>query len=265
MVAVRIADRRVLRLIRQWLKAGVLRSGEWQPADAGTPQGATISPLLANIFLHHAFDVWAHLWGQKQARGQVTIVRYADDFVVGFRYPSDAQAMWAGLKERLGKFGLAFHEEKTRLIEFGKFAARNRAREGQRRPETLDFLGFTHYCARKRDGSFVVKRKTQSQRMTRKLKELRGQARARMHAPVALQHKWLCSVLRGHYAYYGLPCNGPALKAFREQVRRLWFRVLRRRSRHRLTWNRFAQLLTRFPLPPARITHPWQPAPARPG
>ncbi|MBM3477448.1 MAG: group II intron reverse transcriptase/maturase [Armatimonadetes bacterium] len=262
MLAVRIADRRVLRLIRQWLQAGVLESGEWSRTEAGTPQGATISPLLANIFLHYALDNWVHLWRCRQARGQVVVVRYADDFVIGFQYPSDAEEMLVGLKERLGKFGLTLHETKTRLIEFGRLPALRRARQGQRRPETFHFLGFTHYCGWTRDGRFVVKRKTQSQRITRKLQELRSTAKRRMHTPIAVQHRWLCSVLRGHYAYYGLPSNFRAMSNFCWEVRRLWFRVLQRRERRRtLTWSRFTQLLEeRFPLPRPTITHPWRPA-----
>ena len=266
MLAQRIADRRVLQLVRRWLKAGVLESGEWSGTDAGTPQGASISPLLANIFLHYALDNWAQIQKERHARGKVVIVRYADDFVMGFEYRSDAEAMRAGLKERLGKFGLTLHEHKTRLIEFGRMPATRRARRGERRPETFDFLGFTHYCGWTRDGRFLVKRKTQSKRMTRKLKELRVKARQRMHAPVAMQHQWLCSALRGHYAYYGLPCNFRSLSAFHEQVRRLWYRALRRRDRQRsLTWSRYAALLKRFPLPRPRITHPWQPVGAHLG
>jgi group II intron reverse transcriptase/maturase len=261
-LAVRIADQRVLRLIRQWLKAGVLESGEWSRTEVGTPQGAIISPLLANIFLHYALDIWAYLWRRRHARGEIAIVRYADDFVMGFQYRSDAEAMLAGLKERLGKFGLTLHGKKTRLIEFGRFAAEQRARRGERRPETFDFLGFTHYCGKTRNGRFMVKRKTQSKRMTRKLKELRTRAKQLMHAPVAVQHRWLCSVLRGHYAYYGLPSNFRSMNAFSWEVRRLWYRALRRRERRRtFTWSRFNQMLEgRFPLPQPKITHPWRPA-----
>jgi group II intron reverse transcriptase/maturase len=257
-LAVRVADRRVLRLIEQWLKAGVLESGEWSRTEAGTPQGAIISPLLANIFLHYALDIWAYLWRRRHARGPVVIVRYADDFVIGFQNRSEAEAMLVGLKERLSKFGLTLHEQKTRLIEFGKFAAERRARRGERRPETFDFLGFTHYCGETWDGRFIVKRKTQSKRMTRKLNELRAKARQRMHAPMAMQHRWLCSVLRGHYAYYGLPSNSRSMDRFWWEVRRLWYRALRRRDRRRsLTWGRFNQLLTeRFQLPRPEITHP---------
>jgi len=261
MVAVRVADPRMLRLIKLWLKAGVLESGEWMESEAGTPQGSAISPLLANIFLHYALDIWAAIWRRKHARGEVVIVRYADDFVMGFHYRSDAKAMMAVLKERLGRFGLRLHEEKTRLIEFGRLPAIDHMQTGERRLETFNFLGFTHYCGWTRDGRFVVKRKTQSKRITRKLKELREEARRRMHEPVAMQHKWLCRVLHGHYAYYGLPCNYPALGSFLWEVRRIWYRALRRRERkRRLNWQGFEKLLQRLPLPTPTITHPWRSA-----
>ncbi len=256
MVAHRIADPRVLRLIRQWLKAGVLEGGEWHEVVEGTPQGAGISPLLANIFLHYVLDLWVHSWRKRKARGRVVIVRYADDFVMGFQYTNDARRMRADLGERMAKFGLALHEEKTRLIEFGRLPTLDHARWGERRPETFAFLGFTHYCGRTRDGRFVVKRKTQSKRLTAKLKSLWVEVRRRMHAPVSDQHRWLCQVLRGHYAYYGLPCNIRALKGFLHHVRRMWFRSLRRRSQRRMNWNTFGGLLERFPLPTPWITHP---------
>jgi len=263
MLAQRIADPRVIRLIHQWLTAGILESGEWQPSETGTPQGAAISPLLANIFLHYALDVWATLWIRNHARGKVTFIRYADDFVIGCQYRLDALAMMEALAQRLGKFGLSLHVEKTRLIEFGRLPALDHARRGERRLETFNFLGFTHYCGWTRDGRFVVKRKTQSQRITRKLKALRVEARRRMHEPVGDQHVWLCQVVRGHNAYYGLPCNVDALKAFVWQVRRIWYHVLQRRERTgRFTWQRFLELLTRCPLPTPTITHPYCPVPA---
>jgi RNA-directed DNA polymerase len=254
MIAHRIADPRVLRLIRMWLEAGVLEGGEWQKGVEGTPQGAGISPLLANIFLHYVLDLWVHQWRKRTARGRVIIVRYADDFVMGFQYMNDARSMLASLRERMAKFKLALHEEKTRLIEFGRLPAIDHKRRGQRHPPTFGFLGFTHYCGWTRDGRFVVKRKTQSKRLTAKLKSLREQARIRMHAPVTEQHRWLCQVLRGHYAYYGLPSNFRALNAFHQQVRLLWFRSLRRRSQRELAWDGYSDLLLRFPLPPPRIT-----------
>jgi group II intron reverse transcriptase/maturase len=263
MVAQRIADPRVIRLIQQWLTAGVLESDEWQPSETGTPQGSAISPLLANIVLHYALDIWATLWIRNQARGMVPLIRYADDFVIGFQYRSDALAMMAALTQRLGKFGLSLQTEKTWLIEFGRLPALDHARRGEKRLATFNFLGFTPYCGGTRDGRFVVKRKTQSQRITRKLKGLRAEARRRMHEPVAQQHTWLCQVLRGHNAYYGLPCNIPSLKAFLWQVRRIWYHVLQRRERTgRFTWQRFLELLTRLPLPTPTITHPCSPVPA---
>jgi len=258
MVAHRIADPRVLQLIRRWLKAGVLESGEWRETERGTPQGAGISPLLANVFLHYVLDLWLHRWRRRHARGNVVLVRYADDFVMGFQYRDDAEKMLAALAERLGQYKLTLHEEKTRLIEFGKLPAERRARRGERRPETFAFLGFTHYCGWTRDGRFVVKRKTQGKRLPRKLKELRVEARRRMHHALSHQHRWLSQVLRGHYAYYGLPCNYRSLSAFYWEVRRLWYRALRRRDRQRrLTWERFNAYLARFPLPVPRITQPW--------
>src|SRR5258708_33582420 len=253
MVAPRIADPRILRLIELWLRAGVLESDEWYETDRGTPQGAGISPLLANIFLHYILDLWVHQWRRRNARGRIVIVRYADDFVMGFESEADARRMLSDLKERLAGFGLALHEDKTRLIEFGRLPALARQRRGERRPETFAFLGFTHYCGWTRDGRFIVKHKTQSKRMTRKLKELRLEARRQMHAPVAAQHKWISSVLRGHYADFGLPGNHRALSGFFLEVRRLWYRSLMRRSQRRMTWESYNALLERFPLPTPRI------------
>jgi RNA-directed DNA polymerase len=264
MLAHRIADPRVLRLVQQWLAAGVLESGEWQETDRGTPQGAGISPLLANIFLHYVLDLWVHQWRRRHARGRVSIVRYADDFVMGFETEADARRMRADLKERLAKFGLSLHEAKTRLIEFGRLPALARRQRGERRPETFAFLGFTHYCGWTRDDRFIVKHKTQSQRLTRKLTALRREARRLMHMPLAEQHRWYASVLRGHYGYYGLPNNFRALSAFHQEARRIWFRCLRRRSQkaRSLGWDKFKAMLERFPLPPPRITQPWTARPA---
>ena len=259
MLAHRVADPRVIRLVRMWLAAGILESDEWRQTEQGTPQGAGISPLLANIFLHYVLDLWVHQWRRRHARGQVSIVRYADDFVMGFENATDARRMLADLKDRLAKFGLSLHEDKTRLIEFGRLPALARQQRGQRRPGTFAFLGFTHYCGWTRDGRFIVKHKTQSKRLTRKLKALRQEAWRHMHAPLAEQHRWLSSVLRGHYGYYGMPHNYPALSAFHQEVRRLWFRILRRRSQkaRRLNWDAFKAIVVRFPLPLPRITHPW--------
>jgi RNA-directed DNA polymerase len=256
MVAHRVADRRVLRLIRQWLRAGVLEGTAWRESLEGTPQGAGISPLLANIFLHYALDRWVQHWRRQPARGRIIIVRYADDFVMGFETEADGRRMLTALGERLARFRLTLHGEKTRLIEFGKLAAERRQRRGEGRPATFAFLGFTHYCAWSREGRFVVKRRTEGKRMSRKLREVQAEMRRRMHTPVQAQHRWLGSVLRGHTAYYGLPSNWPRLDSFRREVTRRWYRVLYRRSQRHLTWEQFNKLLVRFPLPGARITHP---------
>ncbi len=213
MVAHRIADRRILRLIREWLRAGVMEGQRWSETVQGTPQGSGISPLLANIFLHYALDLWVHQWRKRYARGRVIVVRYCDDFVMGFQYEADARRMLVDLKERLAKFKLALHEQKTRLIEFGKLSSELRRKRGAQRCETFRFLGFTHYCAWSQEGRFVVKRRTDRQRLTRKLKELRSEARRRMHTPIVVQYRWLCSVLRGHFAYFGLPSNWDRLNA----------------------------------------------------
>jgi len=254
MVAHRIADPRVLRLIRQWLRAGVLEGGKWFKTLEGTPQGAGISPILANIFLYYSLDLWVHQWRQRHAKGDVIIVRYCDDFVMGFERQTDAKSMLDELKRRLSKFGLGLHEKKTRLLEFGRFAAERRKRGGMRRPETFDFLGFTHYCSMNKKGRFFVTRKTQGARMTRKLKELRIESRRRMHWPLKKQQRWLSAVLRGHYAYYGLLGNSRALSDFAYKVRKLWFRALCRRSqKNAMTWERFNRFLKVFPLPTPRI------------
>jgi len=228
----------------------------WSETVQGTPQGSGISPLLANIFMHYALDLWVHQWRKRYARGRVIIVRYCDDFVLGFEHEADARQMLADLRERLAKFKLALHEEKTRLIEFGRLASELRRKCGARRCETFRFLGFTHYCAWSRNGRFVVKRRTDRMRLTRKLNELHTQARRRMHTPVVVQYQWLCSVLRGHYAYFGLPSNWDRLGAFYQETRRIWYRTLSRRSQRRLSWERYMRFLERFPLPVPRITHP---------
>ena len=245
----RIADRRVVRLIQKWLNAGVLEDGTRTRSEQGTPQGGSASPLLANIYLHYVFDLWVQQWRRTQARGDVIVVRYADDAVAGFQYESDAERFRAELAERFSKFALELHPDKTRLIEFGPFAASNRERRGQGKPETFDFLGFTHYCAASQDGRFVVKRKTQRKRKIRKLKELRVEAKRRMHNPVAKQHEWLSAVLRGHFAYFGLPSNMRSMVSFAYEVRRIWLRALARRSQRGMTWDRFNRLMTVYPLP----------------
>jgi group II intron reverse transcriptase/maturase len=259
MLAHRIADPRVLRLIRIWLEAGILESGEVHETDRGTPQGAGASPLLANAFLHYVLDLWVHQWRRRHARGRVVIVRYCDDFVMGFESKLDAEQMLIDLKERLTKFGLSLHEEKTRLIEFGCLPAHRRVRAGLPRPRTFAFLGFTHYCGWTRDGRYIVKHKTQSRRLTRKLHEVREEAWRRMHEPIADQHCWYASVLRGHYAYYGLPHNFRALASFRQQLRRIWFLCFRRRSqRSRCAgFDWFDAVTRKFPLSPVHITRSW--------
>ena len=263
MLAHRIGDRRILRLIRGWLRAGAMEAKEWRETKEGTPQGAGISPLLANVFLHYALDLWVHQARRRNARGRIIFVRYSDDFVMGFQHESEARKMLADLRERLAKFGLALHDDKTRLIEFGRFAAERRRRRGEERPPTFAFLGFTHYCAWSRDGRFVVKRRTDRRRRSRKLHEVRAEMRRRMHTPMAAQQRYLASVLRGHYAYYGLPSNWHPMEGFHQEVRRIWYRTLYRRSQRRLTWQRFSALMLRFPLPTPHITRPRQTPSAR--
>ncbi|MDF1556444.1 MAG: group II intron reverse transcriptase/maturase [Deferrisomatales bacterium] len=254
----RIADRRVVRLIQKWLNAGVLEDGKRTRSEQGTPQGGSASPLLANLYLHYVFDLWVQRWRRTQARGDVIVVRYADDAVVGFQYESDAKRFRAELAERLSEFALDLHPDKTRLIEFGPFAASNRKRRGQGKPETFDFLGFTHICGKKRsNGRFTVLRQTIRKRLQAKLKQVKTGLRRRLHDPVPEVGRWLRSVVGGHVRYYGVPMNGPALHLFRFQVGRLWYRSLRRRSQKaRLTWERMRRLIDRW-LPPARVCHPY--------
>jgi RNA-directed DNA polymerase len=254
----RIADRRVVRLIQKWLNAGVLEEGKRIRVEEGTPQGGSVSPLLANLYLHYVFDLWVQAWRRKQARGEVIVVRFADDIVLGFQHPSDAERFRQELAERLGKFGLELHPEKTRLLEFGPFAAEDRKRRGQGRPETFDFLGFTHIGVKKRSsGRFTVLRQTIRKRLQAKLNEVKAELRRRMHDPVPAVGKWLRLVVAGHLRYYGVPMNGPALNLFRFQVGRLWHRTLSRRSQNgRVRWDRMRRLIDRW-LPPARIYHPY--------
>jgi RNA-directed DNA polymerase len=245
----RIADKRVLRLIQKWLAAGVIENGSWTAFEKGVPQGASASPLLANIYLHYVFDLWAHQWRTRHAHGDVVITRFADDFVVGFEHQEDAERFWADLRDRLAKFGLELNAEKTRLIEFGRFAARNRKARGVGKPETFQFLGFTHVCAKTRkSGRFKLKRITDSKRVRAKLHALKGEMRRRMHLPIPEQGRWLARVLAGHYNYYAVPDNIGALNAFREGLVRHWLRSLRRRSqRSSLAWER---MLRRIELAP---------------
>ena len=253
----RIADKRVLRLIQKWLAAGVIEDGAWTAYEEGVPQGASVSPLLGNVYLHYVFDLWAHQWRTRHARGDMVIVRFADDAVVGFEHRDDAERFWADLRDRLAKFSLELNAEKTRLIEFGRYAAERRKARGLGKPETFRFLGFTHACGKTRKGRFKLKRVTDSKRMRAKLNALKGKIERRMHLPIPEQGRWLASVLRGHYNYYAVPDNSEALRAFRRQAVWHWLRALRRRSqRTRLTWERMSRLADRW-LPLPRVLHPW--------
>ena len=253
----RIADKRVLRLVQKWLNAGVIEEGKWSDTLEGVPQGASASPLLANVYLHYVFDLWVRWWRNRRARGDVIVVRFADDFIVGFECRGDAEQFLEDLRQRLAKFGLELHPDKTRLIEFGRFAAKNRAARGLGRPETFDFLGFTHICGKGRSGRFWLRRITISKRMRTKLKAVEDQLMRRRHQPIPEQGRWLRSVVQGHLNYYAVPGNRRALGNFRSEVNRHWLRALRRRSqRHRMTWERMNRLVDRW-LPPARILHPY--------
>jgi group II intron reverse transcriptase/maturase len=253
----RIGDRRVVRLIQKWLKAGVLEEGNRTQSEVGAVQGGSISPLLANIYLHYVFDLWVQRWRRKQAKGEVIVVRYADDFVVGFQHCFEAEGFLKDLRERFAKFGLQLHPDKTRIIEFGRFAAGNREKRGAGKPETFDFLGFTHICGKTRKGKFTVIRKTMRVRRRAKLREVYAELRRRMHIPVPEQGRYLRSVVGGHVRYYGVPMNGPSITAFRKEVCRLWRKVLMRRShKHRLTWDRMRRLSARW-IPLARVCHPY--------
>jgi RNA-directed DNA polymerase len=254
----RIADRRVLRLIQKWLRAGVSEDGRWSKTEVGTPQGAVASPLLANVFLHYAFDLWVQQWRTKSATGDVVVVRYADDFVVGFQHRHEAERFLRELGGRLEKFGLALHPEKTRLIEFGRFAAANRRQRGEGKPETFTFLGFDHICGKKRwSGGFIVKRKTARERLRAKLHEVRGALMRRRHEPIPKLGAWLRSVVQGYFNYHGVPGNTDSLETFRREAVQHWLKALRRRSqRHRLTWGRFRAFLDRW-IPPVQVLHPY--------
>ena len=253
----RIADPRMLRLIQKWLKAGVVEGGTWAACDEGTPQGATVSPLLANVYLHYVLDQWAEQWRRRNARGDMIIVRYADDYIAGFEHREDAERFLADLSERLAKFALELKAEKTRLVAFGRFAAQQRAARGRGRPETFDFLGFTHICGKTRGGDFQVRRITISKRMRTKLGEVKDELMRRRHLPIPEQGRWLGSVVHGHFAYYGVPGNIDAIAAFRTQVTRHWHRALQRRSqRAPLNWKRTRRFVARW-LPTARVQHPF--------
>jgi group II intron reverse transcriptase/maturase len=253
----RVADRRILRLIQKWLKAGVMEEGEWSETERGTPQGAVISPLLANIYLHYVFDLWVNAWRKKHARGDVIVVRYADDTVLGFQSQTEADRFLEDFRERLGKFGLELHPEKTRRIEFGRYAELNRKRRGEGKPETFDFLGFTHISGKNRNGYFTVKRQTIRKRLRGKLQEIKQQLRRRRHDPVAQTGEWLRSVVQGYFNYHAVPGNLDSLGTFRVRLLRLWrTQLLHRSQRHRPIWDRLDRLAARW-LPLPRVLHPW--------
>jgi group II intron reverse transcriptase/maturase len=253
----RVGDQRIVRLIQKWLAAGVLEDGKRTQSEVGTVQGGSISPLLANLYLHYAFDLWVQRWRERQARGDVVVVRFADDFVVGFEHRHEAEQFLTELRERFAKFGLELHPEKTRLIEFGRYADTNRRDRGDGKPETFNFLGFTHICAKTRKGHFTVRRQTMRTRWQAKLKEVKTTLQRRMHATVAELGQYLRSVVSGHVNYYGVPLNSRSIWAFRYSVGKIWKWVLERRSqRTRVSWERMSRLIARW-LPPARVCHPY--------
>jgi RNA-directed DNA polymerase len=253
----RIGDQRIIRLIRKWLRAGVLEDGIVSVSERGTAQGAVISPLLANIYLHYALDLWAERYRRREAAGDMIIVRYADDFIVGFEHETDARRFLDALRERLAEFALSLHPEKTRLIEFGRYAEENRRRRGLGKPETFNFLGFTFICSRSRRGKFLIKRKSRRDRMRAKLQAIKQELRRRMHQPTSHQGKWLGQVIRGYFNYHAVPTNGRALAGFRDEIVRGWWRTLNRRSqRHSLIWGQMKKLADDW-LPQPSILHPW--------
>jgi group II intron reverse transcriptase/maturase len=253
----RIGDERIIRLVRKWLKAGVLEDGEWSVSEEGTPQGAVVSPLLANVYLHYVFDLWAQRWRRREAKGNVIIVRYADDIVMGFEHEADARSFMEAMRLRFEQFLLVLHPDKTRLLEFGRHAAANRRQRGLGKPETFAFLGFTFICGRSRRGAFQLQRKTRRDRMRAKLGEIKVQLRKRMHEPIPKQGRWLKQVVVGFFAYHAVPTNARALSAFRHYVTALWRRTLRRRSQKDvMTWARISKIADAW-LPQPRILHPW--------
>ena len=253
----RIGDRRIIRLIHKWLKAGVLEDGIITVSEQGTGQGAVISPLLANIYLHYVLDLWAERWRRREATGDMIIVRYADDFIVGFQHESDARRFLDMMRERLREFALSLHPEKTRLIEFGRFAAQNRKRRGLGKPETFNFLGFTFICGKSKRGKFLLRRKSRADRMRAKIREVKGQLQRRMHQSIPEQGKWLRQVVAGYFNYHAVPMNTRALDVFRHRVIVRWRHVLQRRSQTAaLTWERMRRLANDW-LPKPRPLHPW--------
>lgn len=253
----RIGDERVIRLVRKWLKAGVLEDGAWSVRETGTPQGAVASPLLANVYLHYVFDLWALRWRRREATGNVVFVRYADDIVAGFEHETDARRFWDAMRARFEQFALELHGEKTRLLEFGRYAAARRQRRGLGKPETFTFLGFTFICGKSRRGAFLLHRHTRGDRMRATLQTVKAWLRVHMHDSITSQGRWLRAVVSGYFAYHAVPTNSRALGAFRHHVTNLWHRTLRRRSQKAgLTWNRMAKIVAAW-LPSARVLHPW--------
>jgi RNA-directed DNA polymerase len=253
----RVGDKRIIRLIQKWLKAGVLEDGIVTDSETGTGQGSVISPLLANVYLHYTFDLWAERWRRREATGNMIIVRYADDIIAGFEHEADARRFLDAMRERLQEFSLSLNPEKTRLIEFGRHAADRRAQRGLGKPETFNFLGFTHICGKSRRGSFLLKRKTRRDRMRAKLREIKEELRRRMHQPIPEQGEWLAQVIRGYFAYYAVPTNFPALRAVIHHVTVLWHHTLKRRSqKDRTTWERITKLAADY-LPQPKTLHPW--------
>jgi RNA-directed DNA polymerase len=257
LISLRVGDPRILRLIQKWLKAGVSEEGEWSETKVGVPQGAVISPLLANVYLHHVLDRWVMEWRKKNATGDIIIVRYADDFVLGFQYQKEAERFLEQLQERMREYGLELHSEKTRLIEFGRFAASNRKRNGEGKPETFNFLGFTHICGTvRKTGRFIVKRRTIGKRMAAKLRSIKVELRRRMHQPIAMVGQWLRAVVQGYFNYFAVPGNFPRLNSFVREVTRLWWHVVRRRSQHGLKPAVFYRIAAQY-LPRPAILHPY--------
>jgi RNA-directed DNA polymerase len=252
----RIADKRVLRLIQKWLNAGVMENGRWMESEEGTPQGAAVSPLLANIYLHYVLDLWLQQWRKQTARGEVIVTRWADDFIVGFQHRDDAERFLRELRERLKAFSLELHPEKTRLIEFGRYAQERRTTRGDPRPETFNFLGFTHICGTTRTGEFQLQRRSIRSRMRAKLREVKTELRLRWHQPIRQQGEYLRAVVQGFFNYHAVPTNSPALRAFRWGVSWHWLRALKRRSQKSIRLKRYYRLESRW-LPRARIQHPW--------
>lgn len=253
----RIGDKRIIRLIRKWLSVGVLENGVVQTSEQGTGQGSVISPLLANLYLHYVFDLWAERWRRREATGDMIIVRYADDIVVGFQYEADARRFRNMMRERLLEFSLQLNPDKTRLIRFGRFAALTREKKGLGKPETFNFLGFTHICGKDRQGRFQIRRKSRIDRRRAKLKEVRNELQRRMHHSIPAQGKWLKQVMKGYFVYHGVPTNHRSLWSFRENVKRIWLRTLRRRSqKHALRWDRMLRIADEW-LPLPKIFHPW--------